>query len=154
VTPTLFIPVGIPGCGKSTFGLVSGARIVSTDAIRASLTGDESNQDKNGEVFKRFHAQIYALLSNGHSAFADATNLTPGARKELRETADLVAKMRPVRTHVFLFKNPTQALRRNRERERVVPEDVMLRMLEKYEQTLSDLWSESYNHVTVVSETR
>jgi predicted kinase len=154
MTPTLFIPIAIPGAGKSTLASGLGVRVVSTDAIRQILTGDENNQDRNDEVFKRFHAELYRWLSNGHSVFAEATNLTPGARKDLRETADLVRKLRPVRTHVILFKNVAQALARNTARERVVPEDVMLRMLEKYEQTLSALWSEDYDYVTEVSATR
>lgn len=154
MTVALFIPIGIPGCGKSYFGRGLGVPVISTDAIRQILTGDENNQDRNGEVFKRFHAELYRYLSNGHNVFADATNLTASSRKDLRETADLVRKLRPVQTHVFLFKNPGQALARNRARERVVPENVMLNMLEKYERTLADIWAEDYDYLTEVSATQ
>lgn len=150
----LFIPIGIPGCGKSTFARGLGADIVSSDTIRALLTGDENDQTRNGEVFKQFHARIYSDLSNGRNVFADATNLTVSARKALLDEAETARKVQPVTTHVILFKNPAQALRRNNSRDRVVPEDVMLKMLEKYEQTLSNLWSENYDHITEVSATR
>jgi predicted kinase len=161
--PVLHIPVAIPGAGKSYLAGVMGATTVSTDAIRLWLTKDESNQDRNGDVFKHFHEQIDYALRRGHNVYADATNLT--GRSDLRKIAESVTadyharinpygRLAPVRTHLILFKNIRQALSRNAQRERVVPEEVMLHMLEKYERALMDINYESYDFVTEVSATR
>jgi predicted kinase len=161
---TLFIPIGIPGCGKSRMATYLGdVHRVSTDAIRQVLTGDESNQDANGEVFKRFHAQIAYHLRRSQNVYADATNLT--GRVDLRRIVDEVnaeyramvnpyGSLRPVRTHVILFRNLSQALQRNAARERVVPDDVMLKMIQRYEQAVMDLDNEDYDFVTEVRSVR
>ena len=139
--PVLHIPVAIPGAGKSHLVNVMGA-------IRLWLTKDESNQDRNGDVFKHFHENIGLWLRAGHNVYADATNLT--GRSDLRK----IAEAENAQTHLILFKNIRQALSRNAQRERVVPEEVMLHMLEKYERALMDINHESYDFVTEVSATR
>ena len=160
---TLFIPVGIPGCGKShlAHGLHPYA-IVSTDAIRAQL-GDVNDQSRNDQVFAQFHCNIHNFLAMGKSVFADATNLDARARGNLRDIADQITTKAmsgqltdwwPVTTHLILFRNVDQAIKRNRTRDRTVPEDVMYRMLEKYERALAEIWSEPYDYVTEVSATR
>lgn len=161
--PTLFIPMGIPGCGKShlAVGLQPHA-IVSTDEIRSRL-GDVSDQTQNDRVFAQFHCEIHTWLAGGKSVYADATNLDSRARSNLRDIADQISAKAlsfqledwwPVQTHLIVFKNPLEALTRNRKRDRKVPEDVMLRMLEKYERALGDIWSERYDFITEVSATR
>jgi predicted kinase len=144
----LHIPVGIPGCGKSYMAAVLGAKVISTDQIREWITKDVNDQSRNGDVFKHFHEQIDYALRRGHNVYADATNLT--GRSDLRK----IAEAENAQTHLILFKNIRQALSRNAQRERVVPEEVMLHMLEKYERALMDINHESYDFVTEVSATR
>jgi predicted kinase len=151
----LHIPVGIPGCGKSHMAAALGARVVSTDQIREWIAKNVNDQSRNDDVFKHFHEQIESGLRGGHNVYADATNLT--GRSDLHKiVAQVRIVKRPleVRTHLILFKNIRQALSRNVQRERVVPEDVMLHMLEKYERALMDINHESYDFVTEVSATR
>jgi predicted kinase len=164
----LIIPVGIPGCGKSTFAEIffnkSTDSIWSTDQIR-SLMGDVNDQSQNDEVFRRFHEAIQEDLVDGFRVFADATNLTSKARTTLRAIAKLAdmdrAKLtaqssghavelrQPVRTHLVVFCNPDQAVLRNCRRERVVPHDAMMRMLENYERFRLDLAQERHLYDTV-----
>jgi predicted kinase len=160
----LIIPVGIPGCGKSTlaetFFNKTTDSIWSTDQIR-SLWGDVNDQSNNDEVFRRFHQAIYDDLSDGFRVFADATNLTNKARTTLRALAaqatderaiiyrGLPEKEIKVRVHLVIFTNPDQAVLRNSRRERVVPNDVMMRMLENYERFRLDLVQERHLYDTV-----
>jgi predicted kinase len=137
----LYIPIGIPGCGKSTWAkqFFDSARvhIASTDAIRESL-GDVNDQSKNDQVFARFHEEISDCMVDRLDVVADATNLTRRARERL------IAIGAYQNTHAILFTNTAQALLRNAKRERVVPAHVMERMLAHYERTLLDLSHEHY----------
>lgn len=148
MTPSLIIPVGIPGCGKSTFAETFFNRpsdaIASTDRIREAL-GDVNDQSRNDQVFDLFHASIEEDLSDGMRVFADATNLTLKARVKLREIAMAVG----VDTHLLIFANADQAVMRNLRRDRVVPEEAMLRMLENYEIFKLNLPYERYNYKSI-----
>lgn len=159
--PILHIPVGIPGCGKSTFSDRLDALCVSTDAFRASLS-NVNDQSKNDQVFAMFHQAIGVCLRLGErNVFADATNLDSRSRENLRE---IVSKAnasaieygidRDIKTHLILFRNTEQAIKRNRARDRVVPADVMMRMIDKYERSLLSIPDEQYDYITEVSATR
>lgn len=141
----LFIPVGIPGCGKSHWAGHSAHAIVSTDEIRGRC-GDVNDQSNNDEVFQTFHRELYVHLLRRQSVVADATNLRDFARKGLRN----LATMTGAETHLVVFQNPLQALMRNRQRERTVPEDVMYRMVDQFERALLDIQQETYTTVTKI----
>lgn len=166
--PVLFIPIAIPGAGKSAMAEVSGAdAIVSTDQLRLELTGDMNSQDANAEVFRRYYQNIDLFLRGSKDVWADATNLEAFSRLKLRSIADRITDeandlqdltrghiLWPVRTHAIIFRNLDQAIARNYARDRVVPKDVMERMIEKYERALMDIVHEDYDFVTEVSATR
>jgi predicted kinase len=154
----LYIPVGIPGCGKSTLALGLGPNaIISTDEIRGRL-GDVNDQSKNDQVFAQFHFEIHTFLMGDKSVFARERLL--GIAKQINDIAYDVQDLTkgemvwPVQTHLLLFRNMAQALERNQKRERTVPDDVMLRMIEKYERAVTDIGSENYDYVTEVSAVR
>src|ERR1700755_2867419 len=98
----LYIPVGIPGCGKSYFGKVFFPSIlkVSTDEIRERLTGDENDQSRNKDVFAAFHEEVRSALFLNKDVYADATNLKSFARDNLRACMRGVDKL-----HIILFRN-------------------------------------------------
>lgn len=84
--PVLFINVGIPGAGKSTFckNHMNDFPIVSRDAIRFSLLGDTDEYfSKEKEVYNIFIKTIANNLKAGKSCVADATHLNKKARKKL-----------------------------------------------------------------------
>lgn len=149
MAPKLHIPVGIPGCGKSTFGALLGAEIVSTDAIRARM-GDVNDQSNNDVVFQRYHAEITRALVDGWNVYADATNLRDFARAKLREIAERTGAT----THAWVFINTGQAVVRNGGRERVVPNDVMQRMIAQFEKAERDMLRENYTTVTHIDGVR
>jgi predicted kinase len=156
MAPILYIPVGIPGCGKSTmFNRLNIDNRVSTDAARIALGREPGSVDQ--EVFDTYHAMIRSLLSSGRrSVYADATNLRNFAREELLG----IAQDAGAETHLILFRNLGEAILRNSKRtgtepgEGAVPHEAMLRMIEQYERALLDIPGEVYTYVTEVSSVR
>lgn len=85
----LFVMVGIPGSGKSTFlktyfrGRQS-VRIVSRDAIRFSLVKpDEPYFLRENEVQQKFWREINKELAAGKDVFVDQTSISIASRKKL-----------------------------------------------------------------------
>jgi len=76
--PLLTILVGPSGGGKTTWAyenLDQVGQILSSDAIRAAYTGDESDQSRNDDVFYALHKLAKAHLECGLPVTIDATNL-------------------------------------------------------------------------------
>lgn len=143
----LYIPVGLPGCGKSTFGFNMFnyiAEIHATDEIRAEL-GDVNSQKQNKVVFDTFHERIAQSLRATRDVYADATNLDLRSRNTLRDIAQSCTN---VETHCLLFTNVKEAIIRNAQRERRVPDDVMLRFIYKLEECLVSVPTEPFTSVT------
>lgn len=138
---TLIITCGMPGCGKSTWAaLQDNVTVVSSDAIRQDLTGDITDQRRNGEVFDIFHQGISDCLAHSRTVIADSTALDKFARDKLRQIAD----ERGAVLILALWANPLEAISRNADRERMVPEDVMRRMADKLAATILSLDDEQY----------
>lgn len=84
----LYIMIGIPGSGKSTFAsevFKDKAEIVSTDALREELLGDASNQSYGDEIFKEAYKRIADNISKNKDVCFDATNINRKSRKRLFE---------------------------------------------------------------------
>lgn len=80
----LIVLVGPSGGGKSTWAAAhfDPTEIVSSDALRIELTGQQERQDKNRQVFDEFFRRIMARLVAGQRVVADAQHLAQGERKK------------------------------------------------------------------------
>lgn len=86
----LFITIGIPGCGKTTWiknkiKEIGGVHI-SRDEIRFSLLNENDNYfDKEIEVFEKFINTIQESIDNeiDNNIFIDATHLSESSRNKL-----------------------------------------------------------------------
>lgn len=80
----IIMMVGLSGSGKSTLAnraaLEFDAHIISSDAIRAEVFGDENDQLHNKEVFDILHERVHESLKHGNSVIYDATNLNAKRR--------------------------------------------------------------------------
>lgn len=153
--PFLTLMVGLPGSGKSTASGQYGW-LVSTDAIREQLFGDESCQfddrlledlkkkhpdwsseqlDREArttgtaQVFSRVNCEIQKALKDGRDVVLDATNLTRKSRKSMIRRFKDLARFRAVVVDPDL----EVVLKRNAERSRHVPEDVIYRMAGQFQ---------------------
>lgn len=90
--------IGLPGSGKSATADLyeeKGYKVHSSDAIRAELLGDVSEQNFNQLVFDTLEKRVIMDLANGQSVVYDATNVVMKrrvstlkrifGRKELRD---------------------------------------------------------------------
>ena len=90
----LIFMLGISGSGKShqakEIAKKEKAVIVSTDAIRKELFGDESRQKNTNHVFYEVYSRIEKALAEGRSVILDATNLDREKRiKALQKFPDV-----------------------------------------------------------------
>lgn len=81
--PSLVLLVGAAGSGKSTLAsrLFAPDEIVSSDALRAAVSGDEDDQTVSGVAFRILHRTVDRRLAAGKLTVVDATNLAAAARR-------------------------------------------------------------------------
>lgn len=122
---TVYMMIGLPGSGKSYVARQFNCPIVSSDAIRKELFGNEEDQSHNQEVFNAVHYRIQNYLADGKDCVYDATNLSRKRRisflKSLPEGTRSVA--------VVIATDYDIILKQNAERDRHVPEKVIQRMM-------------------------
>ena len=83
--PSLIVLVGAAGTGKSTLAarLFDPDEIVSSDALRAVVSGDEGDQRASGVTFRILHRTVAKRLSEGRLTVVDATNTGGWIRRPL-----------------------------------------------------------------------
>jgi predicted kinase len=130
---TLYLPVGPPGCGKSTLcewaidnEVFTRDAVVSPDELRLWLTGDRTKQHRNRQVFEIAHLVAQIRLEEQQDVWFDATNIFTS------EMADF-AFLRDIPTVMILFDTPEDVLwERNGIRDHPVPDKVMQRMISRF----------------------
>ena len=126
--PSCYWMIGISGSGKSCkakeIADKKDATVLSSDAIRKELYGDESIQGNPEEVFKLLHNRAIGLLKMGFSIVYDATNLSLKNRIkffQLLNNAGIEAEHHAI----VMSKSIQMCIEDNNKRERVVPEEVI-----------------------------
>jgi predicted ATPase len=90
--PSLVLLVGAAGAGKSTLAarLFPADEIVSSDALRALISGDEGDQRVSGAAFRILHRTVRRRLARG-------------LRRHGQERTAPLAVVRPLRVHEAAF---------------------------------------------------
>lgn len=132
IAPILHIMVGIPGAGKSTFvnnNKQNGDVVVSSDAIRKELFGDENCQDQHDLVFLTAQQRTVEALCNGKSVWYDATNVS---RKNRSSIIGVCPKFVKIVAEV-VWASIEDCIERDAKRNRTVGKDVIMRMAKRFE---------------------
>ena len=142
--------IGAPYSGKTTWCKEHwNYEVVSSDAIREELYGDESLQIDHTRVFKIAHERILNLLAENKDVFFDATNLVYKYRKPL---LDKVRKCPNTLITAEIFVEPFGVLvERSKHRDRYVPEEVVQRMLRQFEMPT---YAEGFDYINIHNTTR
>jgi protein phosphatase len=142
--PALVLLVGPSGSGKSTFAGAhfSPTEILSSDAMRAVISDDPSDQDASAEAFR-----VLAILANGRlkrrlMTVIDATNLRAANRKRYARVAARYGI--PTLAIAFDFPPSTYALHNVSRRDRVVDEDVVADQASRMRAAMVDLRLEEH----------
>ena len=87
--PCLVVLIGAAGSGKSTLAarLFSTDQILSSDAYRAIVSGDESDQGASKVAFAILHRELDRRMAAHVTTVVDATNVTRYARQALTRRA-------------------------------------------------------------------
>ena len=137
--PTVYIVVGVPASGKSFWSKRYVAKVnaftekivyISSDDIREEICGDAQDQSRNNEVFEIFYNRARQAIQEGKDVILDATHLSKKTRRKCRNHfKNLNCKFIAVQ-----MKTPIEkAIRRNKNRNRVVPNYAMERMINAFE---------------------
>ena len=126
--------VGLPGSGKSYVAKhhYPHCTHLSSDAIRGELWGDENDQRDPTIVFNEMKKRTKEALARGESVVYDATNLN--SRKRSALVRDIKSKFPNVECHCMLILcSLKECKRRQGQRERQVPDEVIDRMVRQFE---------------------
>ena len=87
--PSLVLLIGAAGSGKSTLAarLFAPDEIVSSDALRAAISGSEADQRASAAAFRALHRTVERRLAAGAMTVVDATNARREYRRPLIERA-------------------------------------------------------------------
>lgn len=126
--------VGLPGSGKSYVAekYFAGSTIISSDAIREKMWGDANDRRDPVKVFNEMERQLVVALESNEDVVYDATNIHSRNRRAL------------VRKILHNFPNTEcccvvvacslkECKRRQNDRERKVPDEVIDRMVRQFE---------------------
>lgn len=146
----LIMLIGLPGSGKSTWAKNykeenKNVIIVSSDAIREEL-GLENTAEHNKICFDEVEKRTIKGMKNGFKVIVDATNLNYKKRMQfLRRVCPKNEEI--IAEAVVIATSYENCLKRNSERDRVVPEEVIKRMRESFN---FPLFNEGFYDIRIV----
>lgn len=121
--------IGAAGSGKSTLAarLFTPDEVISSDDLRAAISGDAADQRATRPAFRILHREVAKRLAAGRLVVVDATSVQPVARRALLRLA--APATAPVSAIVLALPPDVVQARNAARRERPVPQDVVERHL-------------------------
>lgn len=122
----IVLTVGLPGSGKSTYLARLGVNAISSDEIRRLVIDDPHNQTIHARVFTVIRYLVRQRIAVGRPiTYIDATHLRPWERRPYFK----IAQRYGCQVEAVFFDVPLEVcLERNRQREPMVPEEVIREM--------------------------
>ena len=149
MVPKLIMLIGVSGSGKSTFAKYLKDEgeidlIISSDALRAELFGDENEQNHNNELFNELHNRVREALKEGKRVCYDATNLSSKRRMGfLKNLSDLDI----VKECIVLIASFDLCAFSQLNRERQVPVDVIKKQIKQFK---CPYWYEGWDDIRII----
>ena len=150
--PDFIMLIGLPACGKSTWACYYAKNhphsvVLTSDAIREELFGDESIQGDPNVIFGKMRSRALHELREGNSVVYDATNICFKDRKGILNSVN--KELPEVWITGVVFATPVEVCKEwNQKRARSVPDFVYDKMLHRW-QTPFD--GEGFNSILVVN---
>lgn len=144
----LIMLVGVASSGKSTLANILLKEeyidtIVSSDAVRAELYGNENDQTHNKEVFEEVYRRIRTFLKEGKNVCYDATNLSCKRRMNfLKQLKDLDIE----KECIVVMTSFDDCIMRQSHRTRQVPEGVIRGQIKKFQ---CPYWYEGWDNILI-----
>jgi predicted kinase len=150
--PSLVVLVGAAGSGKSTLAarLFPPDEVVSSDALRSAVSGNEADQTASAVAFRILHRTVGRRLAAGEMTVVDATNTKAEHRRPL--IADARATETPVVAIVLDLPARTILAQNGARSARVVDPTVVERHLAAIRRTVDhgQLTAEGFDHVVLL----
>ncbi len=146
---SLVVLAGLAGSGKSTFAQrhFTRTQVVSSDECRALVSDDPGDQGASAAAFDLLRFIVDKRLQYGRLTVVDSTALTPQAREDLLG----LARQHHVQTLLIIFVVPVRlALQRDRQRERQVGREIILRQAGQLRRTLASAPREGFDRVLIL----
>lgn len=150
----LIMLVGLPGSGKSTYGLrllekMNNSILLSSDTLREELFNDINNTDSHGILFEELHKRVKEALLEGKNVIYDATNVSSKRRRAFILNFKGKA-FKGIEFQCHYVNTPTnECIYNNENRERKVPTQVILDM----EKRLTvPMYSEGWSYIKIVRD--
>ena len=143
----IIVLVGLPGSGKSTYAGRLRWPVISSDHLRSLIADDATDQSVHGPVFAAVRYLLRKRLEVGRPLTCiDATHLTPRERRPYFK----IAEHYHCEVEAVFFDVPVQVCQeRNRQRDRVVPQQAIERMALKL---VAPTVEEGFSRITVIRE--
>lgn len=145
--------VGIPASGKSTYAKKiskeTGAVLLSSDSLREELTGDAGDVATvpHKEIFRILQKRAEELIKKDQDIIWDATNINSFfRRRDINKWKGKGIKI----IGVYCSIPKEDAINRNKNRERMVPEEVIERMHKNLFEGPIDTEKDFFDEVRVV----
>ncbi len=128
-SPGVVVLVGAAGAGKTSLArrLFAANEILSSDALRGAVSGDETDQSATRLAFTILHRHLERRLAIGRLVVVDATNLRRTARAAVLRRA--AATRSPAVAIVLALPAPLVHARNAGRAGRVVPSEIVERHL-------------------------
>jgi protein phosphatase len=154
--PSLIVLIAAAGAGKTTFAArhFEPDEILSSDAYRARVAGDEADQGATRAAFGQLHRALERRLAGAQLTVVDATNVERSARRALLARA--AAANLPAIALVFDLPQATILARNAGRSARIVDERVVMRHLARLRVSLDgpvpSLDREGFDQVVVLRD--
>lgn len=146
--------VGSTGSGKSSFARkhFHASEVVSSDACRAWVSGDETRQDASDDAFDLLYYMVRKRLKNGLLTVIDATNVHADDRKKI---IDLAREYHVFAAAIVLNEDPDVCIARNatRPERRHVGKHVVINHTRQLRRSIGRLKEEGFRYLEVLRGT-